>query len=372
MPGTPRQTPLLVADVQQEDGKLLTFMRRLGIEALPTHETMPLPIERIMVPGAELLARPSKRLVKSIQHVGILQAPSVVLRSGTSMHDPAATFEVITGRRRVLAAACAGLTVIKCEVYATSTPQLSALLALIENEQRSAAWVKEVEDLHRLIDGEVGMTIDDLAAIGFDRATLSERLKIAQLPSPLLNRILAGEVSREVARKLARLTQVQQERIAGLASTGEEITAKRVKDILRAQINAGLVPVQTVLVQGWNAPSSHKAALADPAAPTNLSPHGCLTASGCEAQAEQVASTGKEAEQESVLEDCSIASTSLQFSPLSTVLDALHAFEHSPDYQTVPRTIQTLTQALVQQLRIALRDMPPASQTQPTVQPHSR
>src|SRR6266446_4689476 len=232
-------------DAQDEDIREISpasavLWRRLGLEALPDHETMFLPTERLVVAGADHLMRSAKRLVKSIQHVGILQNPSVVVQGEVDIHDAEATFEVIAGRRRVLAACLAGLTVVKCEVYSASTMPLSALLALIENEQRSAAWVREVEALRCLIDEGVGMTLDDLAAFGFDRATLAERLKTAQLPAPLLNRVLAGGVSREVARKLARLTQTQQERVARLATTGEEITAERVNNLLRAQINAGL------------------------------------------------------------------------------------------------------------------------------------
>ena len=244
-------------DIREVTPANAVLLRRLGLEALPAHETLILPTERLIVSGADHLARSAKRLVKSIQHVGILQNPSVVVQGGVDMHDDEATFEVIAGRRRVLAARLAGLTVVKCEVYAASTMQLSALLALIENEQRSAAWVREVEALRCLIDEGVGMTLDDLAAFGFDRATLAERLKIAQLPAPLLDCILSGNVSREVARKLVRLTQAQQERVASMALAGEEITAERVKDILRAQINTGLVPVQDALAQGWNATSSH-------------------------------------------------------------------------------------------------------------------
>src|SRR5437763_8132372 len=241
---------------QDEDIREVTLanavlLRRLGLEALPAHETLIVPTERLIVVGADHLARSAKRLVKSIQHMGILQSPSVVLQGGVDMHDDEANFEVIAGRRRVLAARLAGLTVVKCEVYAASTMQLSALLALIENEQRSAAWVREVEALRCLIDEGVGMTLDDLAAFGFDRATLSERLKIAQLPAPLLARVLAGEVNREVARKLVRLTQAQQERIASLAEGGEEITMDKVNTLLRAQINAGLAPIQSTLVRGW-------------------------------------------------------------------------------------------------------------------------
>ncbi len=194
-------------DIREVTPANAVLLRRLGLEALPAHETLIVPTARLIVADADHLARSAKRLVKSIQHVGILQNPSVVMQGGVDIHDDEATYEVIAGRRRVLAAKLAGLTVVKCEVYEATTMQLSALLALIENEQRSAAWVREVEALRCLIDEGVGMTLDDLAAFGFDRATLSERLKIAQLPTLLLDRVLSGHVSREVARKLVRLTK---------------------------------------------------------------------------------------------------------------------------------------------------------------------
>jgi len=352
-----------VLQIEDEDIREVTpatavLWRRLGIEALPEHETMLLPTERLIVPDADHLVRSAKRLVKSIQHVGILQNPSVVVKAGADIHDTDATFEVIAGRRRVLAGCLAGLTVIKCEAYSASTMPLSALLALIENEQRSAAWVREVEALRCLIDEGVGMTLDDLAAFGFDRATLAERLKIARLPAPLLNRVLGGGVSREVARKLVRLTQAQQERAARLADAGEEITAERVNNLLRAQINAGFVPIQSALVQGWSDQSpSHLPEL------SNLSPQRLLITPGSEEQARQAAYAGKESEQDM----CPSTSTT----SMTSLLAALHAFVQSPDYRTTPQAVQTLTQALVQQLRLALREALSSSQSDPTVQPYS-
>ena len=342
-------------DIREVNPANAVLLRRLGIEALPAHETMILPAERLIVTGADHLARSAKRLVKSIQHVGILQNPSVVVQGGRDMHDEEATFEVIAGRRRVLAARLAGLPVVKCEVYAASTMPLSARLTLVENEQRSAAWIREVEALRCLIDEGVGMTLDDLAAFGFDRATLAERLKIAQLPPPLLNRILSGSVNREVARKLARLTQAQQERVASLALAGEEITAERVKDLLRAQINSGLVPVQGALTQGWNTISSQV-----PALPNTSS---FLVQSGGEEQAEQAGCMD--------MDHMPGACNTSTISSLSSLLAALQVFEHSSDYRTAPQAVQTLTQALVQQLRIALRDAPLASQSQSTVKSQS-
>ena len=358
---TTTYTPVLDAqdeDIQEVSPASAVLWRRLGLEALPDHETMLLPTERLVVADADGLMRSAKRLVKSIQHVGILQNPSVVVQGGVDIHDAEATFEVIAGRRRVLAARLAGLSVVKCEVYSASTMPLSALLALIENEQRSAVWVREVEALRCLIDEGVGMTLDDLAAFGFDRATLAERLKIAQLPVPILNRVLSGGVNREVARKLTRLTQAQQERVSNLALGGEEITAERVKDILRVQIDAGLVPVQTALAQGWDAPPSGLPVQSQP------SLHRGLSSPGCEEQAGHTADAGKEP----ATDACPTTATS----SMSSLLAALHAFEQSPDYRRAPQAVQTLTQALAQQLRVAVRDELPASQPHATVEFQSR
>jgi ParB/RepB/Spo0J family partition protein len=326
-------------DIREVNPANVVLLKRLGLETLPEHETMLVPTERLIVTGADQLARSAKRLVKSIQHVGILQSPSVVAQAGCDMHDEEATFEVIAGRRRVLAARFAGLPVVKCEVYAASTLPLSALLALVENEQRSAAWIREVEALRCLIDEGVGMTLDDLAAFGFDRATLAERLKIAQLPAPLLNCMLAGGINREVARKLVRLTQAQQERVASRALEGEDITLERVKDLLRAQINTGLVPVQDALSQGWNA-----------ASPVLMQSEG-----------EDKAGLVGDVDANTALAVCSNTSS------LSTLLTALQTFEQSSDYQTTPKPIQTLTQALAQQVRMALRNVLPSYQLQSTV-----
>src|SRR5260221_7133064 len=120
-------------DIREVSPASAVVWQRLGLEALPEHETMLLPTERLVVPDADHLVRFAKRLVKSIQHVGILQNPSVVVKAGADIHDTEATFEVIAGRRRVLAACLAGLAVVKCEAYSASTIPVSALLALIEN-----------------------------------------------------------------------------------------------------------------------------------------------------------------------------------------------------------------------------------------------
>jgi ParB/RepB/Spo0J family partition protein len=357
---TTTYTPVLEAqdeDIQAVNPASAVLWRRLGLEGLPDHETLLIQTERLVVSGADHLMRSAKRLLKSIQHVGILQPPSVVVQGEGDFHDPEAAFEVIAGRRRVLAARLAGLPVVKCEVYAASTLPLSALLALIENEQRSAAWVREIEALRCLIDEGVGMTLDDLAAFGFDRATLSERLKIAQLPAPLLLCVLSGKVNREVARKLVRLTQAQQERVARLAEVGEEITMEKVNGLLRAQINAGLAPLQSALVQDWE---DQAAAHLSPG--LALSPHVDTTPGDEERAGPAASEEGGGATQV----PCPFNATA----SMTALLAVLQAFTHSPDYPRAPKALQTLAQALEQQIRLALREAHSSTQPDATVRPH--
>ena len=218
--------------------------------------------------------------------------------------------------------------------------------------------MREVEALRCLIDEGVGLTLDDLAAFGFDRATLSERLKIAQLPTPILTRVLAGGVSREVARKLVRLTQAQQERIASLTEVGEEITTEKVNSLLRAQINAGFAPIQSALAQGWeDQAAGHLSSGAV------LLPQSFLTSPDGEEQTGQAACVpGEKAMQDTCSSDTTTSTAAL--------LSALQAFVHSSDYRMAPKAVQTLTQALEQQLRLTLREARPSSQLETTVQPH--
>src|SRR5579883_283776 len=320
-----KQTALLEeSGVRQLDDKLLELMKRLGIDAFPPHETLVIPLERIVIPGADLV-RPSPRLVRSIKRVGVLENPSVVLLNGSGLRDETATFEVIFGRRRILAARLAGLPVVKCEAYESGTPQLSALLALMENEQRSSAWIREVQDLRRLIDEKVGMTLDDLVEFGFDRGSLTERLKIAQLPLPILAHIFAGKLSQAAAKKLARLNTAQVQKVVDLALSGEEITEDLVKSTLRMQVNVGLVPLQSALQSSLTT----------------------TTAQGEQFETEERGgSTG----------DCPVAGPPAS---LAMVLATLKAFEQRLTLSSTTQTLRMLTKALIQEVEVASRTAVP-------------
>src|SRR5579883_2354994 len=120
MPSRPKQsllnepTPITAVEAQQR-----LLFQRLRIDALPPHETRLLPLDAITIPAEASLLRSARGLVKSVERVGVLQPPSVVPLPQSAGEET--RYEVIAGRRRVLAARLCGLPVLKCEVYAQCT-----------------------------------------------------------------------------------------------------------------------------------------------------------------------------------------------------------------------------------------------------------
>ncbi len=235
------------------DATLLKLMRRLGIETPLSYQTRQLPLDRLIVAG-ERLKVSSAQFQTNIALVGVLHPPLVVLEEGKSVDDPQASFRVIAGRRRVLGACRAGMTMMECRVYDALSPQARALIVLSENMHRSPAWIEELKALVELIDERVGMTDAELAkAIGVPVTRVREQLKLAQLPQSILQQIFAGKVNQTTARQMVRLSRQQQATLAELAALGQEITAELVEQTLRGQINRGLAPLQAVLSQAVEA-----------------------------------------------------------------------------------------------------------------------
>ncbi len=268
-------------EISAQDEALLALMKRLGIESPLSYQTRYLPIDKLLIPGEQLLKTSGGQFQTNIQLVGLLHAPLVVLEEGQGIDDPEATFRVVAGRRRVAGACRAGLTHIECRVYNAMSPQMRALIVLSENMHRSPAWVEEVKALVELVDEGVGMTDTELAkSLGVPVTRVREQLKLAQLPPPILGQIFAGKMSQGTAKQLVRLSKTQQAFLASMAEMGEEITAELVEQILRRQISTGLAPLQEMLTQhcaeekpealhhnGNQAVSQHETASADQEAP---------------------------------------------------------------------------------------------------------
>jgi len=244
-----------------DDTKLQRFMQLCGISSLPSVHTMLVPVERIKIPG-EQHVKPTRRFINNIEMLGIRQTPAVAFCAGTTFDAEDACYEVVMGRRRIKAAQILvehepqRFGKVKCDVYERNVPRLNDLLGLVENMQRSGAWIQDVVRLRSLIGQEVAMTLEDLSAYGFHRKSIAGRLRIAQLPPAILDQICEGVVSLEVAMQITRLKEAQLGKLEALVRVeGEMLTASLVQHLLKRQMNQGLQLVQASLAHAWAGPA---------------------------------------------------------------------------------------------------------------------
>jgi ParB family transcriptional regulator, chromosome partitioning protein len=142
-------------------------------------------------------------LANSIRAQGIIQP--VVVRSVVG-----GGYEIIAGERRWRAAQLASLHEVPVVIREISDEQTIAL-SLIENIQREDLDVIDTAlSLQRLID-EFGLTHEEVAsAVGKSRATVTNLLRLLELPEEIRNMLHCGDLQMGHARALLTLNPTQQ------------------------------------------------------------------------------------------------------------------------------------------------------------------
>ena len=167
-----------------------------------------------------------EELAQSIRSHGVIQ-PILVRRAGDQ-------HEIVAGERRWRAAQRAGL--LKVPVVYRDVPDERLLeVALIENIQREDLNpIEEAQAYRRLVD-EFQMSQESIAAaVGKDRATVSNYMRLLKLPAEVRNDLASGALSMGHARALVTMPdETAQRRVArevvsrGLSVRETEAMAKR-------------------------------------------------------------------------------------------------------------------------------------------------
>jgi ParB family chromosome partitioning protein len=142
-------------------------------------------------------------LAESIKAQGVVQP--IVVRPLPNPGGGETQYEIVAGERRWRAAQMAGLATIPAVVR--DIPDESAVaVALIENIQReNLNPLEEARSLHRLIE-EFGLTHADAAdAVGRSRATVTNLLRLLELPRPVREMVERRELDMGHARALLGL-----------------------------------------------------------------------------------------------------------------------------------------------------------------------
>jgi ParB family transcriptional regulator, chromosome partitioning protein len=210
-----------------ESGKSIDIKESVGVQAsrLPTAEsTVPaesrvwqVAIDRLQPSGFQPRTHFEKgaleELANSIRQNGILQ-PIVARRIDNKK------IEIIAGERRWRAAQIAGLHEVPV-ILKTMKNQQALELAIIENIQREDLNpIEEAEAYLRLVD-EFQLTQQQVAEkVGRERATVSNTMRLLNLPSSVQAMLSHGEISSGHAKVLLGTPD----------ATNQEALAKRVRD----------------------------------------------------------------------------------------------------------------------------------------------
>lgn len=181
----------------------MPFLRKKGI--FETSRVLYLPLSAIAPnphqPRQHFSQAGLDELAQSISVHGILQPLSVRRVEGG--------YELISGERRLRAAALAGLSQAPCLVVSAGTEE-SSLLALIENlQRRDLDFLEEAQALQALLD-ETGLSQEALARqIGKSQSAVANKLRLLRLPPDVLLLLRQNGFTERHARSLLRLPDAE-------------------------------------------------------------------------------------------------------------------------------------------------------------------
>jgi ParB family chromosome partitioning protein len=143
-----------------------------------------------------------EELAASIQSEGVLQP--IIVRPLGDGH-----FEIIAGERRWRAAQIARLLKIPALVRDVDDTKVLEM-ALVENIQREDLNAIEAASAFRTLIDDLGLTHQDVAdRVGKQRATVTNMLRLLELPGPVKQKLRDGSVTPAHAKALAALETPQ-------------------------------------------------------------------------------------------------------------------------------------------------------------------
>jgi ParB family transcriptional regulator, chromosome partitioning protein len=218
--------------------------REGSLVELPVKDIRPNPLQ----PRREVDPTALEELKSSIQQAGLLQPVVVRPAPGGS------GFELIAGERRLRA--CQALGWEKIPAVRRDVDDRTVLtLALIENLQRDdLSAVDEARGYERLI-AEFELTQQDVAiAVGRDRSTVANALRLLKLPDAVLQMLHDGHLSVGHARALLALDDPRTVTALAREATAQGLSVRDVEDRVRGgraperrpRLKRGLAPAPEV------------------------------------------------------------------------------------------------------------------------------
>ncbi len=164
-------------------------------------------------------------LKASIKEKGVLQ-PILVRKQGEH-------YEVVAGERRLRAAKAIGLQEVPV-IIKNVTDRESLVLALVENIQREDLnAIEEGLAFKKLID-EFKFTMDEVAeAVGKDRATVHNLIRLLKLPQDIQQQVIDAEISMGHARAILGLGDAAIQKKMAQAVIDKGLSVRQIEDMVK-------------------------------------------------------------------------------------------------------------------------------------------
>jgi ParB family transcriptional regulator, chromosome partitioning protein len=206
----------------------------------PRHAAVEADIDRLtpndFQPRASVDEARLQELAQSIRANGMIQ-PIVVRKAGDR-------FQIIAGERRWRAAKLAGLLRVPIVVRDVVPGEKSQLeLALVENIQREdlnpideALAYKRLADQFQLTQEQIA------AAVGKDRATVANFLRLLRLPEEVRTEVASGRLSMGHARALLSLAGEADQRQLARDVLARSLSVRETESIVKKIVEGGSAP----------------------------------------------------------------------------------------------------------------------------------
>lgn len=189
-------------------------------------------------PRLDLREESLAELANSIRAQGLMQ-PILVRPLGTPAPGTAPRYEIIAGERRWRAAQQAGLTEVPAIVRDVDD-EAAVAMALIENIQReNLNPLEEARALERLTS-EFGLTHQEAAeAVGRSRATVSNLLRLLELPEEVRSLVEQRQIEMGHARALLALEHKRQQTEVGALVAKKGLSVRETEALVRRLLARG-------------------------------------------------------------------------------------------------------------------------------------
>lgn len=176
-----------------------------------------------------------EELAQSIRANGVIQPVIVRKAPGSTAAPGTGRYEIVAGERRWRAAQRAGL--LKVPVVVSDIPDDKLLeVALIENIQRENLNPIEEAQAYRRLADEHHFSQDEIAtAVGKDRATVANYMRLLRLPDEVRNDLVAGSLSMGHARALLGLTDDAAQRRVARETVSQRLSVRETEALVRKE-----------------------------------------------------------------------------------------------------------------------------------------